>query len=158
MRAALVVSALDTLRELNKSSSSILRDRLDFLRIGLLGHSRGGDAVVRAAKIIASQRPEYRVKFVCSLAPTDFSGQAKPSQRMGWSHRESPCFAAPRTMTSPALAGPRGWVAPDFVIMIARTPRRLWCSSMAATTTASTPHGCRTAAMSSAYIPTMWAC
>jgi hypothetical protein len=93
MRAALVVSALDTLRELNKSSSSILRDRLDFLRIGLLGHSRGGDAVVRAAKIIASQRPEYRVKFVCSLAPTDFSGQAKQSQRMVLSHSECPFYA-----------------------------------------------------------------
>lgn len=82
MRALLVISALDTLRALSKSSTSIFRDRLDFSRIGLVGHSRGGDAVVRAAKRIGASHPEYTLKFVCSLAPTDFSGQAKQSQRM----------------------------------------------------------------------------
>ncbi len=93
MRAALIVSALDSLRELHKSAGSVLHDRLDFSRIGLLGHSRGGDAVVRAAKRIAADRPDYRVKFVCSLAPTDFSGEAKQSQRMVLSRSECPFYA-----------------------------------------------------------------
>src|SRR6185436_13790806 len=73
MRARLAVSALDTLRALNGDSSSVFFNRRDFSRVGLVGHSRGGDAVVRAAKIISAQNPGT-VKFVCSIAPLDSSG------------------------------------------------------------------------------------
>jgi hypothetical protein len=82
MRAAFAVSALDTLAALNKDSTSIFFNRLDLRRVGLFGHSRGGDAVVRAAQLIAKDHPEFQVRFVCGLAPTDLSGQARQDQRM----------------------------------------------------------------------------
>ncbi|QEA39673.1 hypothetical protein FGL86_11730 [Pistricoccus aurantiacus] len=93
MRALLVISALDTLRALHDDATSLLHDRLDFSRIGLVGHSRGGDAVVRAAKRMATDRPAYRVKFVCSLAPTDFSGEAKQDQRMALERSDCAFYA-----------------------------------------------------------------
>lgn len=93
MRAQLVISALDTLRALDQDAKSIFRGRLDFARIGLVGHSRGGDAVVRAGKRIAASHPDYDVKFVFSLAPTDFSGQAKQDQRMVLERSDCDFFA-----------------------------------------------------------------
>jgi hypothetical protein len=93
MRARLAVSALDSLRALSLDAQSIFHDRLDFARVGLFGHSRGGDAVVRAAKIIGASHPEYKVKFVCSLSPTDLSGRAQPNQRMVVTPADTPFFA-----------------------------------------------------------------
>jgi hypothetical protein len=93
MRARLAVSALDSLRALSLDAQSIFHDRLDFTRLGLFGHSRGGDAVVRAAKMIAAGHPQYKVKFVCSLAPTDLSGRAQAGQRMILTPAETSFFA-----------------------------------------------------------------
>jgi hypothetical protein len=81
MRADLVVSALDTLSTLNGDASSVFHNRLDLSRVGLFGHSRGGDAVVAAARTIATRAPRS-VKFVCSLAPTDVTGQVSADQRL----------------------------------------------------------------------------
>ncbi len=108
MRALLVISALDTLRALHKSAASILHDRLDFSRIGLVGHSRGGDAVVRAAKRIATSHPEYTVHFVCSLAPTDFSGQAKQDQRMVLERSDCAFYAVLYGTQDNDVSGPGG--------------------------------------------------
>jgi hypothetical protein len=57
--------------------------RLDFSRIGLMGHSRGGDGVLRAVKKIIvdpTLSGKYTVKTVCSLAPTDFTGSLAPAK------------------------------------------------------------------------------
>jgi hypothetical protein len=73
MRAEMLLGALDKLRALDDDPRSRLHDRLDFDRVALMGHSRGGDAVVRAAQMNTS-RPastRYGIKAVCSLAPTD---------------------------------------------------------------------------------------
>jgi hypothetical protein len=75
MRAEMVLGALDALRAMDANPASRLHQRLDFDRVALVGHSRGGDAVVRAARMNAS-RPaamKYGMRAVCSLAPTDFA-------------------------------------------------------------------------------------
>jgi hypothetical protein len=80
MRAQMVLGALDKLRDLDAGQSPVLHGRLDFNRVALMGHSRGGDAVVRAARINAS-RPapaKYGIQAVCSLAPTDSSFDLPP--------------------------------------------------------------------------------
>lgn len=85
MRAEMVLGALDTLHDLDADMNSRFHQRLDFNNVGLMGHSRGGDAVVRAAIInadasaraLANIKNKYTIKAVCSLAPADVSGTAK---------------------------------------------------------------------------------
>jgi hypothetical protein len=78
-RADTIIAALTLLSAENTDQTSRYFGRLDFTNIGLMGHSRGGDAVVRAVqKITASSAlsSQYTVEAVCSLAPTDFTGGA----------------------------------------------------------------------------------
>jgi hypothetical protein len=81
MRAESVIGALDTMRAMDRDATSRFHNRLDFDKVGMIGHSRGGDAVVRAT-ILNAARPaatRFGVKAVCSLAPTDFTGTAVPA-------------------------------------------------------------------------------
>jgi hypothetical protein len=80
-RTDLVLEALKLLSDQSKKAGSKYQGRLDFDRVGLMGHSRGGDAVVRAAKRLAGTAPGT-VKALCSLAPTDFTGGDVPASRM----------------------------------------------------------------------------
>jgi hypothetical protein len=74
-RADLILAALDHLWAQSLTPGSVYFQRLDFSKVGMMGHSRGGDAVVRAAKKAAAATPrKYDVQAVCSLAPTDFTG------------------------------------------------------------------------------------
>jgi hypothetical protein len=73
MRANMILSAIDALRAMDKDPLSRLSGRLDFDRIGLMGHSRGGDAVVQAALLNAGNKHGV-IKAVASLAPTDVTG------------------------------------------------------------------------------------
>jgi hypothetical protein len=76
-RADTIIAALTLLSAENADPASRYNGRLDFTNIGLMGHSRGGDAVVRAVqKITASSvlSSKYTVEAVCSLAPTDVTG------------------------------------------------------------------------------------
>ena len=82
-RADTIIAALTLLSAENADQKSRYFGRLDFTNVGLMGHSRGGDAVVRAVqKITASSAlsSQYTVEAVCSLAPTDFTGTAMPGQ------------------------------------------------------------------------------
>ncbi|HSU17359.1 hypothetical protein [Longimicrobium sp.] len=87
MRAHLVLGALDVLRELAAPKKDHpFSDRLDFDNVGMLGHSRGGDAVVLAA-IMNPDRPDdkkCKITAVCALAPTDLTG---PKQATGGDSR-----------------------------------------------------------------------
>jgi hypothetical protein len=78
MRAELTLGTLDYLRTLDASTTSRFYGRLDFNNVGLMGHSRGGDAVVRAALLNAADfaSMRYGIKAVCSVAPTDYTGHA----------------------------------------------------------------------------------
>ncbi len=80
MRASMVLAAMDKMRALDGTSGSRFNGRLDFDKVGLVGHSRGGDAVVRVAAMNRS-RPaatKFDLQAVCSLAPTDFTGTGPP--------------------------------------------------------------------------------
>jgi len=68
-RGELIVANIDYFKTLHDDSGSIFHNRIDFSRFGLLGHSRGGEGVLRAAEII----PSYvTLQGVLSLAPVNF--------------------------------------------------------------------------------------
>ena len=84
LRADLVLEMLDHLRSLDASSGSPFHQRLDFGRVALVGHSRGGDAVAMAAEL-NRRRPTARrfgVRAVVALAPTDFTGLLAAADRL----------------------------------------------------------------------------
>jgi dienelactone hydrolase len=49
-------------------------EKIDIDNIGLMGHSRGGEAVVIASKLNVDERLGYKFKAVIALAPTDQYG------------------------------------------------------------------------------------
>jgi hypothetical protein len=71
LRSALIVETMRRFQTFD-ASDPILRGRLDFSRVALLGHSRGGEAVLAAANVVATAgAPGVTVLGVVSLAPTD---------------------------------------------------------------------------------------
>lgn len=70
-RADLLLAHVDLAKQFDAGASAVLENRLDFDRAALLGHSRGGEAVILAANQ-ASASVEIEFKAVISLAPTDF--------------------------------------------------------------------------------------
>jgi subtilisin family serine protease len=83
-RADLVLEALDHLRSLDASSSSPFYRRLDFSKVALVGHSRGGDAVALAAELnrTRSTASKYGLRAVVAIAPTDFTGMLDRTERL----------------------------------------------------------------------------
>lgn len=63
---------LAMLRQFAGLAGASTADKIDFAKTGFVGHSRGGEAVVLAARLLPSSSP-FRVKAVFSIAPTDFS-------------------------------------------------------------------------------------
>jgi len=80
-RADLIIGSIDHFRTLNGDATSILNNKIDFQLVGLMGHSRGGDAVVLVPERITF--PGVVIKCVISLAPTDFG--ASTGQPQGYS-------------------------------------------------------------------------
>ncbi len=91
-RAQLVMRTLDQLAAYDAGSqladpvgsdthlAELLRGRVDMERIGLVGHSRGGEGVVRAVTY-ADEREEgeaHDLDAVFAIAPTDFNDLAAP--------------------------------------------------------------------------------
>jgi len=78
MRAETLLLALQAFRALTERPRSRYFRKLDFDSVGLVGHSRGGDAVVAAVHRNQSSphRRRLGIRAVCSLAPTDLSGIA----------------------------------------------------------------------------------
>lgn len=87
-RRLLIAAVLDALYEANEGNlfnnadvnvEGVLDDSLDFTRIGLMGHSRGGDAVTSFMDY-NRMRPEpgrrYPLRGVISLAPVDYERKA----------------------------------------------------------------------------------
>jgi len=71
-RALLILEAIRHFQSLNLGPNPIFSNHVDFSRLGLMGHSRGGEAVLSAAEsIIAGAVGTVTVKAVVSLAPTD---------------------------------------------------------------------------------------
>lgn len=70
-RAKLIEKHLELWREINRGNGPIgdFKDAVDLGRIGLAGHSRGGEAVAMAARDIA--QADFKILSVLSLAPVD---------------------------------------------------------------------------------------
>src|SRR5258707_1070940 len=83
-RRMLIAATLDALSAANKARGlpvdphttigTTLSGHLDMTRIGLMGHSRGGDAVANflAYNRIRTDGPRYPIRAVLSLAPVDY--------------------------------------------------------------------------------------
>ncbi|WP_139977780.1 alpha/beta hydrolase [Nocardioides litoris] len=88
-RRMLIAAALDALGAANRGTladgpgvtpgvSTLLGGHLDMTRIGLMGHSRGGDAVTSFMDYnrIRTDGPRYPLRGVISLAPVDYERKA----------------------------------------------------------------------------------
>jgi dienelactone hydrolase len=80
IRAYLLLSHLDVLRGWNEDPSHRLHGRLDFDRVALIGHSRGGEAAALAATLEAGDRQiggmppaptGFGIRGVVAIAPSD---------------------------------------------------------------------------------------
>lgn len=71
-RGELVLATIDALATSDHAS------RLDFTRIGLMGHSRGGEGVVTAAEVNAERPQPLALTSIIALAPTDFEYRSVP--------------------------------------------------------------------------------
>lgn len=69
-RADLILKAVAEARRLNADRCSPFHRRIDFDRVAFVGHSRGGDAIVRAAQ----KQRSLNVRALVQLAPTDLTG------------------------------------------------------------------------------------
>ncbi len=81
MRAAMILDVLRELKRQAEQPDSFLFGKIDFGNIALMGHSRGGEAVVVAERTVRAANPdpkkrEFGIKAVCSLAPTDLRGSS----------------------------------------------------------------------------------
>jgi hypothetical protein len=77
-RADLINASIAHFQSLN-AGGPIFEGRLDFKKVGLMGHSRGGEAVV-IAPIRASKPANVMILGVLSLAPTDWGATSGPPQ------------------------------------------------------------------------------
>ena len=105
-RARLVVAALRRMQQLDRDATKRYHRKIDFQRVALIGHSRGGDAVARAASLAPAST---RVRAIVQLAPTDQTGLlqgAAPTGLAPPAGAPAPTFVT-RPMTVPASTGLR---------------------------------------------------
>ena len=68
-RADLILGAISVMLQLDADAASVLFGRIDFSRVGLMGHSQGGEAVVLVPEVISL--PGVSIRSVIALAPTE---------------------------------------------------------------------------------------
>jgi hypothetical protein len=85
-RAQLVLVHLALWKQWSTSVSGPYRDKfigkIDLRNVGLMGHSRGGEGVARAATLNAELGGKYGIRAVWPLAPTDFARFSVPGVAM----------------------------------------------------------------------------
>ncbi len=78
-RGELIQKHLDLWKEWSSTGDGPFGDEfkgaIDFSRIGLVGHSRGGEGIVSELKINAASGRHYGIKAILGIAPTDFLRQ-----------------------------------------------------------------------------------
>ncbi|MDD9204931.1 hypothetical protein PU560_00460, partial [Georgenia sp. 10Sc9-8] len=81
-RGGLILSHLDLLAEANAGDAPaldpVLAGRLDLDHVGLMGHSRGGEGVVRAALMNEAREEPYGIESVLPLAPVAYGRSTLP--------------------------------------------------------------------------------
>jgi hypothetical protein len=70
-RVDLIVDSIKYFQERATNPDSKFFERIDFDRLGLMGHSRGGDAVVQLPEVASI--PGVTIRTVLALAPTNFN-------------------------------------------------------------------------------------
>jgi hypothetical protein len=85
-RAQLMLAHLDLWRRWSTAGGGPFgrrfAGRVDLHHVGLMGHSRGGEGVVRAALLNAARPRPYGIRAVLPVAPTDFSRPTIPGVAM----------------------------------------------------------------------------
>ena len=76
-RADLIIASIAHFQTLN-SGDPVFDQTIDFAKVGLMGHSRGGDAVVLVPEIVAL--PNLQIQAVISLDPTEFGAHSGKPQ------------------------------------------------------------------------------
>lgn len=74
-RADLIIGAIEVMQQLDADVASVLFERIDFSRVGLMGHSQGGEAVVLVPEVIVL--PGVTIRSVIALAPTEGGATSK---------------------------------------------------------------------------------
>jgi Calx-beta domain-containing protein len=81
-RAQLVLAHLDLWRRWSTTGGGPFGrsfvGRVNLANVGLMGHSRGGEGVVRAALLNGARKDPYGIRAVVALAPTDFARPTIP--------------------------------------------------------------------------------
>jgi hypothetical protein len=77
-RANLIIGAIAVMQQLDTDAGAVLFGHIDFSRVGLMGHSRGGEAVVLVPEVI--RLPGVSIRAVLALAPTE-SGATKKTPK-----------------------------------------------------------------------------
>ncbi len=82
-RAQVILRTLDEFEALNAAACTCsigadLVGRQDFSRVGLMGHSRGGEGVTRAIGLNQDRADPHALRAVFALAPTDFGEWTAP--------------------------------------------------------------------------------
>lgn len=84
LRAWMMMQHLAELQRLNEAEASLLQGKIDFDRVGLMGHSRGGQAVAMVADYerfftaeedadLREAMEDVRIQGIVAIAPTDRS-------------------------------------------------------------------------------------
>lgn len=79
-RGRLVLKYLDKIRGWNENGgdpwNSLFKSKLDLTRIGLSGHSRGGEGVAAAERLNDTWPTKHSIKAIAAMAPTDIEAGA----------------------------------------------------------------------------------
>lgn len=75
-RADLIIGSIQLMQQLDADPASVFLNRIDFGRVGLMGHSQGGEAVVLVPEVISLGGVSIRA--VLALAPTEGGATSQP--------------------------------------------------------------------------------
>jgi dienelactone hydrolase len=76
-RARAILAHLDIMAQ-NNANPGLFQGHIDFNNVGIAGHSRGGEAVVRAARINTAEGLGWHIRAGVSIAPTDYHHYGDP--------------------------------------------------------------------------------
>jgi len=71
-RVNLIIASIKLFQTFNGANGNTFFKKIDFAQVGLMGHSRGGDAVVMTPELISLAG--VSIRCILALAPTDFRG------------------------------------------------------------------------------------
>ncbi|PYS88893.1 MAG: hypothetical protein DMF64_19095 [Acidobacteria bacterium] len=76
-RARAILAHLNIMAQ-NNAQAGLFHNHIDLTQIGIMGHSRGGEAVVRAARINTTEALGWHIRAGISIAPTDYHHYGAP--------------------------------------------------------------------------------